>query len=303
MHSAPNAEPTTRAAADTPMAWFASDEEGALVRRWAISSGIATFLVWWFREGAFLLLGVILLYQLFLSTRSYAITGRRVFLLFTAIPLVLVSVTWISSPHVMVAMAVFATLLWPLVGLSAVATLVAPGRLQRRGWIIWGAAATLGVGAYADSVTRFTARFAPVPSPAELAGCYRVFPGLSFPLMVRPLPAVIVLDTTRWSRADTALISRSASYVAGSRRLTPSLAGAAGRWRDPEYGLVLIDWTYRGLGGTRGYFRRDGEDLVGRLVQYQDAVRLAPMPVQSVRFKRTPCTTAGAAAARARVPG
>lgn len=285
------------------MAWFASDQEHTLAWRWGISSGIATFLVWWFQEGAVLMMGAILLYQLFLATRSYAISGRRLFLAFGSTPLALllaVRIPWDAAARPVVVLAV--TALWPLMGLAAVATLVAPGKLGVRAWLVSGGAASLAVAAYTDSVTGFTASLVPEPRPAELAGCYRVLRGFSLPLMERPLPAVVQLDTTRWSLADTVATNRTSVYIAGDRRVTPSVWGEFGHWRDAEGGWVFIGWTYQRRLGVRGRFRRDGDDLVGRLVQYQDMMRLAPMPVQSVRFKRTACVS-DASSSQARVPG
>lgn len=279
----------TRSGTGNTSAWFASGEHRALAWRWGISSGIATLLVWWFQEQAALLVGAVLLYQLFLATRTYAITGRRLFLFFASLPAALSLVLWASSTDLEAAALVAVTALWPLVGLAAVATFVAPGRLGKRTWLVGSAAALLAVAAHTDSVTAFTTWLAPDPRLAEIAGCYRVRRGFSLPLMERPLPDVVHLDTTRWSLADTVATNRTSVYIAGDRRITPSSSGDIGHWRDPHDGSVLIGWTYRRLGGVRGRFRRDGDDLVGRLVQYQDMMHLAPMPVQSVRLERTAC--------------
>lgn len=287
MGSAHTGQPMSGTAGGNVPPWFCTDEELALARRWALASGLATLLVWWFREQAVELALVLFLYQLFLAVRSYAVTGRRRFLAVPALLLMGLLPKFVPYQPVMVSFTAIALLIWPVLGLGALATLVNPARLGRRRYAIGGAMAFVAL--YAKSVFLLSPDSFRTLDAADVSGCYRVLRGVSFPLMDQWLPGVIKLDTVRWTEADTVTASRTAVYVARDHKVTPSLRGLFGHWRPEGGGLVFIGWTYRRLGGVRGQFRRDDDDLVGRLVQYQDSHRPLPLPVLSVRFVRTAC--------------
>lgn len=269
--------------------WFATGEERALGRGWAISSALATLNVWWFREQGFELLLLPFLHQLFLAIRSYALTGRRGFLAVGAIPMFFVLAAVAPHETVLLTLAVVAVLVWPVLGLLALGALVNPQRLGRQQREFEIAASVAGVVLYAKSVFMLSPDSFRTLDAAEVSGCYRLVRGVSFPLMEHPLPALVKLDTVRWTVADSAATQRTAVFVAGDHRASPALLGLTAHWRPEPRGLVRIGWTARRRWGFRGMFRRDGRDLVGRLVQYQDHHGALPLPVSSVRLKRAEC--------------
>ena len=277
-------------------AWFASDEERALARRWAISSGIATFFVWWFQLQSRGLLAIVLLYQILLAVRSYSVTGRRWFLVLPALPLAPALVWWklpveeSVTALVVVVLVVAAAVLWPLVGLTSLAVLVRPGRAAPRAWAMSGATVFLGLTAYVDSLTGFAARVdAEALTPASVAGCYRLRSAISFPPMRGSVPNMVRFDTTHWSAVDTTPGARGLMW--SHRRLVPAMGPSAGYWKDPKGGRVFVGWTTRGLVGVAGELRRSGDDLVGRLEEYVDMPGPIPLPVASVRFQRVSCAS------------
>ncbi|MBK8250095.1 MAG: hypothetical protein IPK85_22285 [Gemmatimonadetes bacterium] len=289
MESTHTEQPMSGTAGGNVPPWFASGEERDLAGRWALSSAVATLNVWWFREQGFELLLLLFLYQLFLAIRSYAVTGRRGFLAIGAIPLLFALAAVAPHETVLLPLSVVAVLVWPVLGLCALGALVNPqrhGRQQREFEI---AASVAGVVLYAKSVFMLSPDSFRTLDGAEVSGCYRLVRGVSFPLMEHPLPVLVKLDTVRWTVADSAATRRTAVFVAGDHRASPALPGLTGHWRPEARGLVLVGWTARRRWGFRGLFRRDGRDLVGRLVQYQDHHGAFPLPVSSVRLKRAEC--------------
>lgn len=276
--------------------WFASGEERGLAWRWALSSALATVHVWWFRAQGVELLLLLFLYQLFLAISSYTATGRRRFLAICAMPLLGVLAVPVLAvlgvwEHELVWLTfdVVSILAWPVLGVMAVAALVNPQRVARRQRAYGIAAALAGLGLYAKSVFMLSTDSFRTLDAAEVSGCYRLLRGMSFPSMERPLPTLVKLDTARWTDADTLAPNRDAAYFAGEHRLSPAAGSLTGHWQPAGRGLLRIGWTYRGLGGVTGDFRRDGRDLVGRLRWFQDLQSPLPHPVLSVRFKRAEC--------------
>ncbi len=246
---------------------------------------------------------LLLVVELALASRSYQVTGRRVFLLLLLLPALPLLAVALPSRFGADVVRLMAVAIPPLVAVSVVTVLSSERLRAARGFrsiltAVGIAALALGVRNIAHPL------LAPaLDTPAGralVAGCYRVTRGRSLPNWTSREwpPAVARFDTARWvARAERFGAQRDEwnTHLGGpywGQAMIQSPGGTPGWWRPLGPRSISVNWTHGGLGGFRGTFRLAGDDLVGAGEWFQDMVLPIPLPPRTlaVRMTRIDCS-------------